>query len=306
MDRESPRALPDEERRHEGGGVCGSSGCNEPRDPSVRCSTSVCGPERPVRALTFYLGTHKVGWLGDAPFRDVRLFVSRRALDARVELPRAVGAWALDSGGFTELSLHGGWTMDARAYAARVRVFATEIGGLEWAAPQDWMCEPEVVARTGLSVEKHQIRTVRNFLELRSIAPDLPIVPVLQGFTEREYLRCVDLYRVAGVELDREPRVGVGSVCRRQATAEAASIFRRLRGLGLQLHAFGAKTLGLELYGDELASADSLAWSFQARMKRIRLEGCSHPCCNNCRRWALSWRASLLERLSGDGRAPAR
>jgi hypothetical protein len=227
--------------------------------------------------------------------------VSRRALDVRTALPRATGAWALDSGGFTELSLHGGWTMSAREYVARVRYFQEAIGGLAWAAPQDWMCEPEVIARTGLSVEKHQIRTVRNFLELRSIAPDLPIVPVLQGFTEAEYLRCVELYDVAGVDLSREPLVGVGSVCRRQATGEAASIFHRLRELGLRLHGFGAKTLGLELYGHELVSADSLAWSFQARRQKIKLEGCTHPRCNNCRRWALQWREEVLRRLSASG-----
>lgn len=194
--------------------------------------------------------------------------------------------------------------MPAREYATRVRRFRDEIGSLLWAAPQDWMCEPEVVLRTGLSVEKHQVRTVRNFLELRAIAPELPIVPVLQGFSEDDYLRCVELYDVAGVDLAAERLVGVGSVCRRQATTEAESIFRRLRAGGLQLHAFGAKTLGLQRYAGEVASADSLAWSFQARKKRIRLPGCPHATCANCRVWALRWRRDLLERLSA-GRARA-
>lgn len=251
-----------------------------------------------MSSLTFYLGTHKDGWLAEPAFAGVPLFVSRRTLEARTRLPRAVGPWALDSGGFTELSMHGGWTMPARAYAALVRRFRDEIGNLAWAAPQDWMCEEIVVRRTGLSVERHQARTVRNLLELRAIAPELPIVPVLQGYTEAEYLRCVDLYDAAGVDLTLEPLVGVGSVCRRQATHEAAAIFRRLRTLGLRTHAFGAKTLGLELYGQEVASADSLAWSFQARMKRIRMEGCTHPNCANCRVWALAWRERVLARVS--------
>ena len=44
---------------------------------------------------------------------------------------------------------------------------------LEWAAPMDWMCEPAMLARTGLTVEDHQRRTVANFLELRERGPEL-------------------------------------------------------------------------------------------------------------------------------------
>ena len=51
--------------------------------------------------MKFYLGTHQTGWLAKL---DVPLFVSRRRLATLRKLPRAVGSWALDSGGFTELS----------------------------------------------------------------------------------------------------------------------------------------------------------------------------------------------------------
>lgn len=54
----------------------------------------------------FYLGTHQVNWLSDS---QARLFGSRRRLSTRRRLPRARSNWALDSGGFTELSLYGGW-----------------------------------------------------------------------------------------------------------------------------------------------------------------------------------------------------
>ncbi len=50
------------------------------------------------------------------------------------------------------------------------------------------MCEPQIVARTGLSVREHQERTVANYLTLRSIAPDLPFIPVLQGWRIADYL----------------------------------------------------------------------------------------------------------------------
>lgn len=57
-------------------------------------------------------------WLKRA---GVRLFVSRRALGRYKTLPRAVAPWALDSGGFTELTLHGRWTLSAREWAAEAR-----------------------------------------------------------------------------------------------------------------------------------------------------------------------------------------
>ena len=45
----------------------------------------------------------------------------------------------------------------------------------------DWMCEPAMLARTGLTVAEHQAGTVANYLELRAAAPELPFIPVLQG-----------------------------------------------------------------------------------------------------------------------------
>src|SRR5215471_2669689 len=165
----------------------------------------------------FYLGTHQVTWLGRT---EVPLFVSHRRLAERARLPRAVCPWALDSGGFSELALHGGWKTSPADYARAVRRYASEVGGLEWAAPQDWMCEPFMLAKTGLTIAQHQVRTVANYLDLRGLAPDLPFVPVLQGWELADYLRCIDLYLAAGVELSACRLVGLGSVCRRQSKRE--------------------------------------------------------------------------------------
>jgi len=68
---------------------------------------------------------------------DVPLFLSRRWLAGRKSLPRARGPWALDSGGFTELSTYGRWTLTPVDYAAEVRRYAGEIGNLAWAAAMD-------------------------------------------------------------------------------------------------------------------------------------------------------------------------
>lgn len=243
----------------------------------------------------FYLGTHLANWLGVV---DVPLFVSRNRLAGRKKLPRALGAWALDSGSFTELRQHGRWRTTAAEYVAEVRRFADEVGNLAWAAPMDWMCEPFMLANTGLSVAEHQQRTVDNYRRLRDLAPDLPFVPVVQGWTLHDYQRCVDAYEAAGVDLAAVPTVGVGSVCRRQSTGEIALIVTSLAARGLRLHGFGVKTLGLAKYAPYLASADSMAWSYHGR----RTQPCRHGRAKseaNCLPFALAWRERILRALNG-------
>jgi hypothetical protein len=221
----------------------------------------------------------------------VPLFVSRSVLHKRKSLPRAVVDWALDSGGFTQLDKHGAWTIDEDTYLEDVHRF-DEIGRLQWAAPMDWMCEPHMIARTGLSVAEHQQRTVQNFLELdrRTV---VPIIPVLQGWELDDYLRCIDLYDQAGVDLRQRDLVGIGSVCRRQATSEIATIVREVSAHGINLHGFGVKRGGLASYGEHLASADSMAWSFRAR-RSPPLPGHTHMNCANCFDYAQLWAAGRI------------
>ena len=246
-----------------------------------------------MSSCLFFLGTHEPGWLRRS---TVPLFVSRRRLARLRNMPQAVCAWALDSGGFSELSLFSGWQTSARQYVAEVRRYVDEIGSLLWAAPQDWMCEPVMLAKTGLSVEEHQRRSVASVLELRDLAPELPWAPVLQGWRREDYLRCWEMYDAAGVDLGAEPIVGVGSVCRRQHTTEALSIFEALQPL--RLHGFGLKLGGLRQSAHLLTSADSMAWSFAAR-KRAPMCGRAHSSCANCFAWAMSWRASVAPLLAG-------
>jgi len=242
--------------------------------------------------MRLFLGTHHPHWLA---LVDVPLFVSHRRLAGYRTLPEARGPWALDSGGFTELAMHGTWVTPARAYVTAVRRYATEVGQLQWAAPQDWMCEPIMLARTGLTVADHQARTVASVLELRHQAADLPWVPVLQGWTIDDYRRCVDLYTAAGIDLTAEPVTGLGSVCRRQSTAEIEDITAAMATGGIRLHGFGVKAQGLARYGRHLVSADSLAWSYNAR-RNSPLPGHTHINCANCLPWALRWYQRTLAR----------
>jgi len=65
----------------------------------------------------FVLGAHHPSWLEQV---DVPLFVSHRRLRGQQRLPRALGPWALDSGGFTELAKYGGWRTSEGEYLEAV------------------------------------------------------------------------------------------------------------------------------------------------------------------------------------------
>lgn len=273
--------------------------------------------------MRFMLGTHMENWLWkeDQRFDDVTLFISRNRLARRVSpFPAARRDWVLDSGGFTELKNHGGWRITPEEYAAEVRRYRDQLGRLLWAAPQDWMCEPWVIyggihdrqrfagtqeARGinpgepddfAAAVRMHQEFTVQNYLELQRIAPDLPWIPVLQGWALEDYQRCAQMYADAGVDLAAAPVVGLGSVCRRQATEEIAEIVAHFHAQGLRLHGFGVKTDGLADYGDQLVSADSLAWSYGPRRRSERLTECTHRAktCANCATYALRWHRRIV------------
>lgn len=209
----------------------------------------------------------------------------------------------MDSGGFWEVTHRGGWTISTKQYVAEVRRARDEIGGLDWAAPMDWMCEPDALKKTGMTVEQHQLLTVQNYLELREMAPDLPFIPVLQGFDLRDYHQCVELYFRSGVDLQQQPVVGLGSVCRRQATSEIETIAREIGyAYDLRLHGFGVKKLGLKRYSKYLLSADSLAWSYRG----YRVQPCAHPKPGekvpkneaNCLQFALKYRTELIEQMT--------
>jgi hypothetical protein len=235
----------------------------------------------------FYLGTDNPAWLKR---HATPLFVSRRRLQRYKTLPVAVGRWACDSGGFTEIHKYGEWRLTSKEYAGMVTRYADEIGNLDWAAPQDWMCEPSAVKATGLTPFDHQKLTVRNFLDLRQRLGGL-VIPVLQGWERDDYLRCAAMYEKAGVDLTKEATIGLGSVCRRSADSDIGAIIASL--YPLKMHGFGMKGTAFAANADRLVSADSMAWSFSARY-RPPLQGCEHRCCNHCYKWASKWRERTL------------
>jgi hypothetical protein len=257
-----------------------------------------------------YTGIHRPWWLWNGAV-DFRLFVSHRTLGKYRSLPRSRVPWALDSGGFSELSMFGEWRTTPEEYVRAVARYDADLGHLEWAAPQDWMCEAVILAKTGLTVDEHQRRTVANYLTLTGLWPQhsdnsCPFMPVLQGRPGdgASYLRCAALFEEAGVRLADYPVVGVGTVCRIQGTNLVGPVARALWPLGLRLHWFGVKMTGLpeiwppEEHAGVLTSFDSMAWSYGAR-RSPRMAGCEHRGnCANCPVAARAWRERVL-RLAG-------
>lgn len=184
------------------------------------------------------------------------------------------------------------WADSAEAHAKRARLVLWGLGRpwVGWIGPQDWMCEPFMLEKTGLTVEEHQRRTVRNYVELCAIAPTIPWLPVIQGYELADYLRCVEMYCEAGVDLAEIEWVGVGSVCRRQSSREGVEIIAAMVSLGIRVHAFGFKLDGLrmlrEILTDEEWSrvrGDSAAWSKHAWKSKILMAGHYHgPKTQNC------------------------
>lgn len=248
----------------------------------------------------FFLGVHEPSRLWNYDSRHA-LFVSVRRLQRHKKWKPSRTDWSMDSGGFTELSMYGEWRTSPELYVEMVARAISDIGRLQWAAPQDWMCEPHMIEKTGRSVVEHQHLTCENFLRLRELAPDLPIIPSLQGWNPDDYRDHVEMYLEYGVDLRQESTVGMGSFCRRAKVSGVAHLVRDLHAYGLRMHGFGLKRDGLELFRNHLASSDSMAWCmagwYEARNGNQYPCGTAHPTqknCVNCHDWAQKWADSVV------------
>lgn len=234
----------------------------------------------------------------------------------------ANGRTLIDSGAFSMLKDHGRWIYTVPEFIAHMRRVVAALGpeNVAAVAGMDMMCE-EIVIEGGDSkdgrfvgsrqflglpataalddcVREHQRITVANHVEVTRLAPDLKIFPTIQGGTLAQYLRCVAMYKAAGVDLTTLPLVGLGSVCRRQASSEIDLIVTTLHAMGIRLHGFGVKAEGVETYGPLLESADSQAWSYAAR-RRVGL--CPHGVVKheaNCPIAAVRWWRDVSGRIA--------
>lgn len=221
-------------------------------------------------AVHFYPGLHQPA---DARHFDSACISINRLRGRKKQVP--CGDVMVDSGAFTEISSHGCYRHSVEEYAVELhRLFTAGVVKIAAAVAQDYMCEPFILAKTGLTIEEHQRLTIERYDALvagldRLFGGKCPfhIMPVLQGFAPQDYLNHIRMY---GDRLTPGMWVGVGSVCKRQG--DPRSIIAVLQAIAserpdLLLHGFGVKITSLLHAGVRalLATADSMAWSFAAR-----------------------------------------
>lgn len=206
----------------------------------------------------------------------------------------AVGQWILDSGAFTEVARHGGYRYDVQHYWKQIERWR-RCGYLLAAVAQDYMCEPFVIQKTGLTVADHIRLTIERYDQLLALADGQTyIMPVIQGYTVADYLDCLSAY---GDRLPLGAWVGVGSVCRRNGDpAAVADILAALLAVrpDLRFHGFGLKktALGHHRVSALLYSCDSFAWSVARQYSDVPLS-------------AIDAMSGYVDRLSAVRRVPA-
>lgn len=176
----------------------------------------------------------------------------------------------MDSGAFSALLKHGDHVLSVEQYAAHIRRWS-RCGTLLAAVTQDYMCEAAMLARTGLTIPDHQRLTIERYDALLRCETGVYILPVLQGYEPADYAEHVRMY---GDRLAHGAWVGVGSVCKRNGSPrqiiEVLLAIKMVRP-DLRLHGFGLKATALAdmFVRALLETADSMAWSFQARKRGL-------------------------------------
>lgn len=213
--------------------------------------------------MIFFVGLHHPG---DARHFS-HAFISVNALRKRHKAVRSKVCWIMDSGAFTELSTHGRYRSSPQQYAYEINRWVGD--NMLAAVSQDYMCEPFIVEKTGLSVAQHQQKTIERFDILLPLVRHTYLMPVLQGYTRNDYLQHLSMY---DTRLGPAAWVGVGSICKRNGDPrqihDILSAIKRQRP-DLRLHGFGLKltSLAFKPIRDLLYTADSMAWSYRARIE---------------------------------------
>lgn len=179
----------------------------------------------------------------------------------------------LDSAGYTMMVRYGGLPWSIADYMALAASYP-----FRRFSSIDYCCE-EGVASDREEVLDRISRTIATNRECFARAEDLGIrdrfMPVLQGRTPDDYVRCLDA--IEGLILPGTI-VGVGSMCRRQIHGPEGlvAVVERLTEIlpiGARIHAFGVKGDALPYlmpFAGHIASIDSQAFGIAARRDALQ------------------------------------
>lgn len=176
--------------------------------------------------------------------------------------PDCLASLVLDSGGFQAARKWGAYPWDAAQYAHWGQRYQASGVPLTWLAILDFACEHGVNRAQHATNAQRIQATLTNAARCRDAAPDLPWLPVVQGYTLDEYGQCIEGYQREGWDLRY---CGLGTMCGRPVR-QARSILRGLRQHypTLVYHVFG---MHLGVLDDAVAargvhSWDSYAWDW--------------------------------------------
>jgi hypothetical protein len=139
--------------------------------------------------MTFFVGLHHPSIAHHCPSVMLSVNTLRRRKG-----PFEVQDWIMDSGAFMQIARHGGCPNPPEAYAAEIVRWSTN-GNLLRAVSEDYMCEPGMLERTGLTVADHQALTIERYDAIRAaVPPHFHILPVLQGYQPAENISHIQAY----------------------------------------------------------------------------------------------------------------
>lgn len=248
--------------------------------------------------MKFYVGISSLTHIKDVP--KYFMFSTNRLLKRKSKINNLNKEWILDSGGYTQLLLNGKYTFTIDDYIKIITLQEPD-----YYVSMDWMCEPWMMEKTGKNIKHHLRKTIENHTKIKEIYDgNSKLMGVIQGYRKEDYLKCIDDLKAYGLI---ERYMGIGTLCRRQATEEAMEIISLIKSnlpSWVKLHGFGIKTLAFKKKQvlDMLYSADSHSWSFEGRRlcRRIVNEDGDCECdgekcfskaknCANCGRYMKHW-----------------
>lgn len=220
------------------------------------------------------------------------MFSLRRLKERKSPAPFEGLNWIMDSGAFSEININGHYTYTPEEYLKYIELHQPSMF-----FNMDYMCEPFVLAKTGLTIKEHQNRTIENQIKIMDLLDKYDIrgdfCGCIQGWKIEDYLNHIDALKAHGLIT---PTMGVGSVCRRKSKAQIVEVISTVKNElpSIKLHGFGVKTdiLKEPMIYDCLDSCDSMAWSFDGRrIEHKPCLNCPSNCknCANCHVYMLKW-----------------
>lgn len=165
--------------------------------------------------------------------------------------------WFMDSGAYTFLKEYGQYPISIGKYLKTINQFSPTLWSI-----QDWTCEPSVLRSTRLNVLHHIGNTIESGRQLIDFNDNC--VMVVQGWTIRDYLTCIDYIRDYNLFTKI---LGIGTICGRTDVKEVYGILKSIKAEipdYCKIHAFGL-SLNLLKYKeifDRVDSIDTNAYDF--------------------------------------------